>query len=1187
MRLSEVSDVMNQPLSAYFSVNRRYYRSVNLERDLDKPDAVQGYVPTERSVDALRRIVSALGNPKAHRSWTMTGVYGTGKSAFAHYLACLCAPEQSPIRQEALAIAFQALGTDKSELTFIEQNLPKLGLFRAVATGKREPLSWTIARALAHGADIFWQGKRKPEIIRQLTDWRIEVEAGSAQVTSQQILSALREIVLTSKASLLLVLDELGKNLEFSAHNQAAEDLYLLQQIAELRLQGEHQVYFLGLLHQSFAGYSERLAAVEQSEWSKIQGRFEDIAFTESPSQMTRLIGQAIQQASTEPLGQSIKDSSSIWAAELQALLSENEVSAQVLAAVYPIHPITALVLPTLCVRYAQNDRSLFTFLTSDEPYAFRHFLDTTKSQGSRIPTLKLHQIYDYFVESVTGLASRINLQRWVEIQGLIQDARDSSPDVLKVLKTIGTLNLATTTGSLRATPQLVALALSDFPHPNEQQHWHQIIQELQHKGLITYRSQLDELRIWEGSDFNVETAIHSLVEKDRTPLAKLLSAVRPLKPVVVQRHYTTTGTLRYFEQRYVDSLTKLTTLQCSAQSYDGLIAYWVDTGSPNQLPAETSEGKPLMIVPAAKLELLKVRAQEFQALKKILKEAPELHTDGVARKEVKHRLVEAERLLDETLAQALAWTDGQNACWISGQQVRINHPRVFQAKLSDLCDQVYHQGIVLDNELINRRELTSQGAKARRELIEAMLERPDQERLGLEGYGPEVAMYYSVLGQTGIHQQDDEEWSFQPPYKNSGLWTLWQAIEEFCLSAKERIQTLDLLYRHLESPPYGVKQGVIPVLLTAVLSYHIDDVSVYKDGTFIPVLRPEHFELLVKDPSRYGVKYVEVAGLRAQVFRELESVLRGAGAKAQPKIRNTTLLSVVKPLFQFVRRLPTYTLKTKRLSQEAQAVLQTLLRAQEPDELVFKALPEACGLQPIAPHQSDDGSTARNLRKKLVQALQEIQNSYEKLLSECQVLLHSAFGVRNEEKLREDLRVRSRYLVDQCIDPLLRRFTLAAVEESTSDREWVEAIAMIVADKPAESWTDEDATAFELKLSDLARRFKNLEALRTEVATSKQKGFEARRVTITRPDGQEVHRMVWLDSEKSDRVESLVEEFLGTLDLYDDAQLQQALVARLAERVLGAESQENVFKLQLKQQGRHHDNERDQTHSRTLRGKG
>lgn len=1176
-------------LSSYFQLHRRYYRSINLERDLDKADSVQGYIPTERSADALRRILKALGDSRAHRAWTMTGVYGTGKSAFAHYLASLCAPENSQVRQDALAIARHSFGANSLEVQAIEASLPQQGLFRAVATGQREPLSWTLARALANGADIWWQGKRKPEVVRDLTDWRAEAEEGRAQITGQQILNALREVIQLSKVNVFLTIDELGKNLEFAVHNQGVEDLYLLQQIAELRLKSESQVYFLGLLHQSFAGYSERLAAVEQSEWSKVQGRFEDIAFTESPSQMTRLIGQAIDQTQANPITKVIQSQARAWLKALQKLLVDNEVSEKVLADAYPLHPITALVLPNLCVRYAQNDRSLFTFLTSDEPYAFRQFLDSSKVEGDKIPTLKLYQVYDYFVESVTGLTSRINLQRWVEIQDLIQDARERSSDTIQILKTIGILNLATSTGTLRATPELVALALCDRPNSKEQQRWHQIIQELQEKGVITYRSQLNELRIWEGSDFNVEVAIRDLLEKERLPLADLLTGVRPLKPLVAQRHYTTTGTLRYFEQRYVDSLTKLEKLKCTTPNYDGLIAYWLDSAIPSQIPTQTVDGKPLVLIAATKLNLLTVRAQEFRALKKIQKEAPELQTDGVARKEVNHRIVEAERLLDETLAQAFAWLDGQNSCWMRGQQTIINSARAFQSELSDLfddiylCDRINNRRFTLDNELINRRELTSQGAKARRELLEAMIERASQERLGLEGYGPEVAIYYSVLETTGIHRQEDNEWGFHPPHADSGIAVAWLAIEEFCLGAKDKIQTLDHLYTYLEAPPYGIKRGVIPVLIAAILIYHFDDISVYKDGTFIPVLSSDHFELLIKDPARYGVKHIEITGLRAEVFQELESVLRSTGVRKQKGIRNLTLLSVVKPLFQFVKRLPAYTLKTKSLESEAQAVLRTLLQAQEPDDLVFRALPEACNLPAITTHKSDDGKTAKTLRKKLVQSLQEIQNAYEKLLSECQMLLHSAFGIRNEEKLREDLRVRARYLVDQCIDPLLRRFTLAAVEENTSDQEWLEALVMIIADKPAESWSDEDATAFELKVSNVARRFKNLEALRTEVAASQQAGFEARRITITRPDGQETHRMVWLDNKQQNRINDLVEEFLGKLTLYDDPQLQQALVAKLAERVLGADSQEDVSQLRTRQQSRQDGKEKSQTHSRSL----
>ncbi|WOB45734.1 hypothetical protein HNI00_10480 [Thermoleptolyngbya oregonensis NK1-22] len=1142
--------MITQPnvLSNYFELHRRYYRSVNLERDLDKPDAVQGYVPTERSAEALRRILSATGDPNAHRAWTITGVYGTGKSAFAHYLAALCAPEGSRIAEEAWAIAEHAFPADSPERSALT-NVPEQGLFRAVATAQREPLSWTIVRALSRGFELFWKKKRKPDFWMDLNEWRFQAEEGNCQVTDQQVLKLLREIVQTVETDVLLIIDELGKNLEYAAHHQGIQDLYLLQQIAELELKGDYQVHLVGILHQSFAGYSDRLSTIEQSEWTKIHGRFTDIVLTESPSQMTRLIGQAIVRSSQ--IQPSIHLQAERWFDALKDVLSEYEISAKVLADAYPLHPLTALVLPMLCVRYAQNDRSLFTFLTSDEPYALPQFLKSTVIQGDHIPTLKLYQLYDYFVEAVTGLASRLNLQRWVEVQGLIQDAKDQSQDVLKVLKTIGVLNLVTSTGKFRATPELVALALCDSPTDEKgRKHWQKTIQYLKQKKLITHRSRTqDELRIWQGSDFDVEAAIQAQIEQTYKPLADLLTTTYPLKPLVAQRHYTTTGNLRYFEQRYVDSRVDLQALTCATTGSDGLIAYWLDTASFESVPPHTADGKPLIVITVANLELLRMRSEDFLALKKIWKDAPELQTDGVAKREVRQRLVEAEQLLNETVALAFNWSAQKNTCWIDGQLTAIESDRGFQSALSDLCDRTYDKGAVLDNELINRRELTSQGAKARRELIEAMLKNADQPRLGLDGYGPEVAMYGSVLEATGIHRQDGGEWGFYPPPANSGVAAVWDAIAQFCQAASDQPQSIAQIYNQLEHPPYGVKRGIIPVLLAAVLLHDTDRISLYKDGTFIPLLGSEHFELLVKDPARFAVKYIAIAGLRSHVFRELESVLKAGPTPAPKNLRNVTVLSVVKPLVQFVRKLPPYTLQTKRLSQEAQAVLQTLLQTQEPDELLFVQLPQACGLPPIAPHQPDDPTTVRTLRDTLVQALREIHTAYDVLLADCEQLLHHAFGLRSErDRLQADLQFRAKYLLGICADPLLDRFVRAAANDPPNPKAWLEALLMIVADRPAESWRDGDRLAFEQRLGDLARRFKNLEALQKDIAARGDRGFDARRITVTRPDGAEIHQMVWIDPQQQQQLDPLIDQLLAQCQ---DPQLQQALVARLTERVL------------------------------------
>jgi hypothetical protein len=84
-------------LSDYISINRRYSRSVNIERDLEIADSVMGYTPTSIATDVLQRILKAYSFPHSVRAWTLTGPYGTGKSAFAHFVTSLSAPIKDQI----------------------------------------------------------------------------------------------------------------------------------------------------------------------------------------------------------------------------------------------------------------------------------------------------------------------------------------------------------------------------------------------------------------------------------------------------------------------------------------------------------------------------------------------------------------------------------------------------------------------------------------------------------------------------------------------------------------------------------------------------------------------------------------------------------------------------------------------------------------------------------------------------------------------------------------------------------------------------------------------------------------------------------------------------------------------------------------------------------------------------------
>src|SRR5439155_5224350 len=116
---------------------------------------------------------------------------------------------------------------------------------------------------------------------------------------------------------------------------------------------------------------------------------------------------------------------------------------------------------------------------------------------------------------------------------------------------------------------------------------------------------------------------------------------------------------------------------------------------------------------------------------------------------------------------------------WYSNSdRMPVKSSRELMAWLSDLFDLAYRAAPSIKNELLNRRELSSAAAKARRNLLEAMITRRSVARLGFVGYPPEVSMYRSLLEEHGIHRQVGDSWCFMPP--DGSLRAAWNAIETF-----------------------------------------------------------------------------------------------------------------------------------------------------------------------------------------------------------------------------------------------------------------------------------------------------------------------------------------------------------------------------------------------------------------------
>lgn len=1152
---------MKTHLADLIKIKRRYSRSVSLERDQEVADSVRGYILSPHILTLASRFFSSLVEPQSVRAWTLTGVYGTGKSAFAHFLLALCSPSDAPIRKNAE----QLLKETKTHLLEIKRIVPDRGFIKAIATAQREPILATLLRALVKGSENYWQGVRggRPKSLDHIIALEKRLKENEP-IDNREVIQVIHELAIASKSGIVIIIDELGKNLEYVSQNQGNNDLYLLQQLAEIPSgSNSPKVFFLGLLHQAFSDYAHSLTLAQKNEWSKVQGRFEDIPFSESSERMLHLIGNAIEQHEPNKKFPGLKKQSKSWQEVTSEFSVMRGISSEDIAFVFPFHPFAAYVLPLLCNKYSQNDRTLFTFLSSNEPHSFTSFLNETAYDKASLPSLKLYHLYDYFIESAGLTSSSLaQFQKWGEIQGRISDANGLSLEYISVLKTIGILNLVSNTGSLRASRRFVALALCDEPNNPEHMSRHEkIIDELIKKGFITWRKQIDELRIWEGTDFDIESMFEEQLQQIRLPLAQMLNEYYPLRPIIANRHSYVSGTLRYFERMYVDrsNQEKLTS---ASRNYDGRICYWVDSDEyPKKLPELSEDGKPIVLLAARNLDALSMACHEYVAFNNIEKNAVQLQTDGVARREVKQRQFLAKKVLEDTIVNSFDFKNSVE-CVIGGSVLNIHTDKGLNAKLSDLCDKIYHKGLYLWNELINKREMTSQAVKARRELSAAMLKNIGKENLGIVGNGPEFCMFQSLLNETGIYSYVNSSWIIQPPHANSGVYDVWKKIEAYCLSAADTPKKMSFLYDELEKPPYGVRHGVVPIFLLSVFLYHTDYLSIYYDGTYVPVLGAEHFELLMRQPHKFSVKYLKMAGLKAEVFKELENFIYDPITNKKLNLRNATILAMVNPLIKFVRKLPQCALKTELISRETQLVRKAILEAKEPDTMLFVSLPQAVGFNFLDGSASSDSALAKKFTIKLRNSLQELGQYYDDVLGHCKKLLFEVFSIGSEsQNLREHLKVRADYLRGQVIEPVMKRFVIAATDRDTDDTKWLEALAMVIADKPAVSWVDEDRIVFETKLADLARRFKNLEAIQKHGVSTGKEGFEACRISVTRPSGDEINEIVWLDHKEKDEIRKFASRMLNNKALEGNEKIKKAIIAAMVEEVFGNSGAEGAQK--------------------------
>ncbi len=1125
------------------SVSGRFARSANLERDAGHAELLDGYIVTARALDVVERIAGSAAEKPSGGAWSLTGPYGSGKSSLALLLdaafsssgetrenAWQLIDDASPAAGALVRKAHERHGTGET------------GFHRALVTANRESITRTVLRAL-HTAVQRTYGRIPPARRFRAAGTLRSALADAATRDPRRTGPSPPAVVdiarcLAAEAPLLLIIDEFGKNLEAITERSDA-DPYLLQQLAEAGQGSGLPIFMLTLQHLPLEDHLAGVDGPRRREWIKVSGRFEDIAYVESVAATRTLIGETFRV-----VDHTLRNRIARWAkprAETMRALGVSDLAdPDTVASCYPLHPLVAAVLPELCSRYGQHERTLFSFLTGADRAGGASFLANTElpTRGP-LPCLGLDAAYDYFVGSA-GLAPLSNdrSSRWTEVTTRLRDAHGLSAKESRLAKTIALLNLVSTTGTIRASSRVLTLAETGVG----------ALAALEKAGIVTYRDFADEYRIWHGTDVDIRRLLDGARQRaQRRSLVEILSDVHRPAPVVAARHSAEHDVLRVFARRYADGGENVEPLD-PFLPYDGEVLLVVGTNRSAPTAAQsTSAAKPIVAVIPNDLESLDRAARELAAITTVLKE-PAVEADWVARLELGERLAETKAVLENAVNAAFS----PGACrWIlldssGGRELRAGRG---SAAISEAADIRYPGTPTVRNEMLNRTDLTSQGAKARRLLLEAMIEHGAESALGFDGYGPEVAMYRAFLKRTGLHGCDDRNGSmtFGQP-SDASLLPAWDTLASEFARAKNRRINLTDMHAALLSPPVGMKAGVVPVFVTAALLAFNDEIAIYEHGTFQPILTPELAERMVRNPGHFEIKhFANTKGARRKVVEALSDRL---GVHPGPRRRRVpNVLSVVSHIVSRIRHLDKHTLQTRHLRPSTLRARDALLAAVEPDELLFRSLPAAFEFRPVPAHTGTYGK-ADAYANRLDAALDDIRGCYDRLLATLLELLIDASG----ENSRQMITTRAASIESIVLNPDARALVLTlANDDVDTDADWIQAVATVMLRKAPSEWSDDDLARFRRELPQQMAAFQRLAALHAARPVNGADPSRRLQVAFTRQDGSEHVRLLDLDDHQRRHADEAFDRTFQELArlVGSPQRAHAALLAIIGERLL------------------------------------
>ncbi len=915
-------------------VVKGFQTSVNIGFDLHNKQKIKNFIPTMSSIDIVEDVLYSVGAPQANRARLLVGAYGRGKSHIILVLMSLLfkkdvalfdvllnkIQENNPKLHE---YALEYLKSDKKLLPIIvsgnsasltqsflkalqqtlknenfDNLMPETNFIAAVKTiefwQKSYPDTYTkFSESLNEPISAFLVALKEFDVNAYAKFIKLypNLTAGSEfnPFVGFDVVELYEKVVdkLCDRGynGVYIIYDEFSKYLESSIAYATVSDTKLLQDFAEkCDRSGDKQIHLMLISHKDIANYIDNNLPKEKVDgWRGVSGRFKHISLHNNFSQMYEIISAVIKK-DTKFWNKFGKDNKDRFADIEKRFISngilEKQIAEIAVQGCYPLHPVSTFILPRLSEKVAQNERTLFTFLSSEHKHTLSAFLESEQgefSAGNSFPVLTPDYIYDYFEQQLRKEHYTTETHKLYKLTEKVLNKLDPKSLGAKIIKTIALFYIIE---QFEKLPPIYDRIIDTFRDSFDISVIEETLQDLIEKECIVYLKRSNGyLKIKESSGVDVGKEIEKAIEKSRNTLnvKKILNDSSFDSYMYPTAYNDEMEITRYFYFSFIDSAEFFATdnwdRKIEDTDADGVVYAIIPKNEQeiDELKKALVDGKHkhdriLFIVPNKYTDIEKM-CFEYSAVKDLKNNVgdDELLTD-----EYDIYIEDLEEVIGSFIFSYARPETGGAEYYYNGAKQNFKRKAQISAKLSEICDRIYTWTPVINNETINKDELSGQAINSRTKLVSGLLENELDINLGLTGTGQDVSFMRSTLIKTGILQNETTAPTLNLNPPDTNMCMVLRVINAFLSSASNQGKSFSELYKILTEPQngfgdpyngdttmprhgYGLKKGVIPIYIAAVL-HHLKKYVVIKNKTDEVKITADLLNSINESPENYTV---------------------------------------------------------------------------------------------------------------------------------------------------------------------------------------------------------------------------------------------------------------------------------------------------------------------------------------------